>query len=91
VEGAQRMVEPCVYCTGVHEVSHGHLVYAPQPLEIGMGNDLKNQIIIDGDKAVNGIVDYFSECHNLIDWSLPDFVLVNNCEVVGKNDFFSGR
>jgi hypothetical protein len=55
------MMQSGMYRTGVNKVRHGHLVYPPQPLEIGVGNDFENQIIIDGDKSVNGVVDYFSE------------------------------
>jgi len=56
-------MQPCMYGSRVHQVSHCHLVYASQPLVIGVRYNLQDQFIIDGDKSVNGVVYYFSKCH----------------------------
>jgi hypothetical protein len=37
-----------------------HLVYPSQPLIIRMRNNLENQGVIDGDKAMNRVVDDFA-------------------------------
>jgi hypothetical protein len=44
----------------VYQMREGHLVYPAQSLIIGVRNDVYNQRVIDGDKTMNGIVDYFS-------------------------------
>jgi len=53
------MVKTCVKGTWVHQVSEPQLLDSPQSLKIRMLDDLKYQIIWDGDKPIQWIVDYF--------------------------------
>jgi hypothetical protein len=38
---------------------HGHLIDAPESLIKRMGNDSIDQLIVNGDKTVNRVIDYF--------------------------------
>jgi hypothetical protein len=43
----------------VYQVGHGHLVYTAEALVPGVGHDLKDQFIINGNKTVNGVINNF--------------------------------
>jgi len=44
VHGTQGMVKPGVQRTGVDKMCHSELFDVPQPLKIGMGNQVKDQL-----------------------------------------------
>jgi hypothetical protein len=54
------MVEPGMNCAGIYQVGKSHLVDVPQPLVYRVGYDAQYQRVINRDKPVNGIIDYFS-------------------------------
>ena len=60
------MVQPAVNSAGVHQVCHGHLADAAQPLKIRMGNNLVNQFIVNGNKTIHRVVNNFPERHYIV-------------------------
>ena len=60
VIGARGMMQAAA-CTapGNTGVGHGHLVDPAQPLKIGMYDYLVDQFIVDGNKTIHRVVDYF--------------------------------
>jgi hypothetical protein len=57
------MMQPGMHGTGVNQVCHGHLVNTAQALKIGVSNHLVDQFIVNGNKTINRVVNYFSERH----------------------------
>jgi hypothetical protein len=57
------MMQPGMHGAGIDQVRHGHLVYTPQALVIGMGDDLEYQLVVDCDEPVNRVVDDLAETH----------------------------
>jgi hypothetical protein len=60
VVSAKAMVQAGMYRARVHQLRHGHLMDAPQPLIPGMADYLHHQRMLQADKSVNGVVYYFS-------------------------------
>src|SRR5699024_9511938 len=55
---AQGMGETRVLRGGENQIAQSHLLDAPQPLHIWMINEFENGSLGNGDKAVDGIVEY---------------------------------
>ena len=59
MHGAQGMVESGVYGSGVNQVCKPKLLNAPESLKVGMLNQIKQELIGDRHKPINGIVNNF--------------------------------
>lgn len=61
VHGTKSMLKTIVNGTGINQMAQTQLTDATQTLECRMIDELKNKRMANGDKTINGIVDYFSE------------------------------
>ena len=57
------MVKSRMHRAGINKMRHCHLVYSPKTLIKWMRYNLIDQLIIDRDKAINRVINYFSERH----------------------------
>jgi hypothetical protein len=72
------MMKASVLGTGVNQLGQAKLFYVTKPLKEWVLNDFKNQFTADGDKAVNGVVDYFLFIHRLVSaYKFPDSSSIN--------------
>jgi hypothetical protein len=57
VLGPQGVVEPGVVGSGIYQVTQAHLGDPPKPLKIGMGDQVKKEVVGYPDKSVNWIIE----------------------------------
>jgi hypothetical protein len=71
-----------MYSAGINQVGKSHLLNAPQTLVPGVRNYLKNQRIINGYKAMYGVINdlSYAVCH-----SLPAILLKLLPKAAGKS------
>jgi hypothetical protein len=76
------MMQSGMNSTGIYQVRKGHLLNAPQPLVPRVRNYLENQLIINGYKAINGVINdlSYAVCH-----SLPAILLKLLPKAAGKS------